>query len=199
MARGDHRGTMMFASSLCTDSVEEAEQILAYFNNVRAYIASIEAPVYPFAIDAELAAEGEAVFAGNCAGCHGSYGATDEEDTYPNLIFEADFVGTDPLVASFANESPLPQTAWRRSGNAAGNSRMGGNSSKGVTPGAKPSAPTSMSRSTKRRQATSVRASSRALPAVPKFTTRGRCPPSRAHAASRRVSAMAALTLPTPV
>ena len=37
-----------------------------------------------------------------------------------------------------------------------GNSRTGGSASKGVTPGAKPSAPTSMSRSTKRRQATSV-------------------------------------------
>jgi mono/diheme cytochrome c family protein len=107
MARGDHRGTMMFASSLCTDSVDEAESILAYFNNVRAFIASIEAPAYPFAIDEQLAGEGLAVFAQNCAGCHGTYGASDDEDTYPNLIFDVDFVGTDPLVASFADASPL--------------------------------------------------------------------------------------------
>ncbi len=107
MARGDHRGTMMFASSLCTDSVEEAESILAYFNNVRAYIASLEAPAYPFAIDEALAAEGLGVFAASCAGCHGTYGASDDEDTYPNLIFATELVGTDPLVATFAADSAL--------------------------------------------------------------------------------------------
>ena len=64
MARGDHRGTMMFASSLCTDSVDEAASILAYFNNVRAYIASLEAPKYPFAIDAAARRRG----AGRCSG-----------------------------------------------------------------------------------------------------------------------------------
>ncbi|HET6584373.1 MAG TPA: hypothetical protein VFG69_13020, partial [Nannocystaceae bacterium] len=107
MARGDHRGTMMFASSLCTDTIEEAHSILAYFGNVRAYIDALEAPAYPFAIDEVLAAEGALVFAADCAGCHGTYGATDADDTYPNLIFPTAFVGTDPLVADFAAASPL--------------------------------------------------------------------------------------------
>ena len=107
MARGDHRGSMMFASSLCTDTVEEANSILAYFNNVRAYIDSIEAPPYPFAIDEVLASEGEAVFGAYCAGCHGTYGETDADDTYPNLVFPLDLIGTDPLVAQSAAASPL--------------------------------------------------------------------------------------------
>ncbi len=107
MARGDHRGTMMFASSLCTDSVEEANSILAYFNNVRAYIDAVQPPEYPFAIDEVLAAEGEPVFGAYCAGCHGTYGATDAEDTYPNLVFPLELVGTDPLVAQAAAASPL--------------------------------------------------------------------------------------------
>jgi len=107
MARGDHRGSMMFASSLCTDSVEEANAILSYFNNVRAYIDAVQAPVYPFAIDEVLAGEGEQVFVANCAGCHGTYGATDADDTYPNLIFPTAFVGTDPLIAEQAAASDL--------------------------------------------------------------------------------------------
>jgi hypothetical protein len=107
MARGDHRGTMMFASSLCTDSVEEAEQILSYFNNIQAYIESLEAPAYPFAIDETLAEDGALVFAATCAGCHGSYAEDDADEVYPNLIFELDVIGTDPLVAQYSSASPL--------------------------------------------------------------------------------------------
>ncbi|HET6582845.1 MAG TPA: hypothetical protein VFG69_05345 [Nannocystaceae bacterium] len=99
MARGDHRGTMMLATSLCTDSVEEAMGIASYFNNIHSYVRSLRAPEYPFAIDDVLAAEGEEVFLASCAGCHGTYGATEEEDTYPNLLFPLEVIGTDPVVA----------------------------------------------------------------------------------------------------
>lgn len=43
MVRGDHRGTMIFASSLCTDSVAEAMEIMDYFDDVAAYIKSLRA------------------------------------------------------------------------------------------------------------------------------------------------------------
>jgi mono/diheme cytochrome c family protein len=99
MARGDHRGTMMLATSLCTDTVEEAMGIASYFNNIHAYVRSLRAPEYPYAIDEVLAGEGEAVFLASCAGCHGTYGATEEDDTYPNLLFPLDVIGTDPVVA----------------------------------------------------------------------------------------------------
>ena len=45
MARGDHRGTMMLATALCTDSVEEAAQIDAYFHHIQAFIRSVKPPV----------------------------------------------------------------------------------------------------------------------------------------------------------
>ena len=106
MARGDHRSTMMFASSLCTDSVEEMQSILAYFNNIRAYLTTIEAPAYPFAIDEGLAAQGEPIFAANCAGCHGTYAASDDDEAYPNLLLPLDVIGTDPLIAQSVNAFP---------------------------------------------------------------------------------------------
>lgn len=99
MARGDHRGTMMLATALCTDSVEEAKSIDSYFHHIQAFVRSVRAPAYPFAIDAGLAAQGEAVFVKNCAGCHGTYSANEAEETYPNLLFPLDVIGTDPVVA----------------------------------------------------------------------------------------------------
>ena len=112
MARGDHRGTMMFASSLCTDTKAEMEAILSYFNNINAFIRSIEAPEYPFAVDEALLDEGEAVFTANCAGCHGTYGETDDEDTYPNLLLPLPLVGTDPLMANAASMLPTFVDWW---------------------------------------------------------------------------------------
>ena len=99
MARGDHRGTMQLVSSVCTDTIEEAERIDSFFPDIQEYIRSIEAPVYPRSIDAALSRSGKRVFTQNCAGCHGTYGKTDEDDTYPNLLFPLDVIGTDDAVA----------------------------------------------------------------------------------------------------
>ncbi|MCA9687907.1 MAG: hypothetical protein KC457_37460, partial [Myxococcales bacterium] len=66
MSRGDHRGTMVLASSVCTDEVAEAEALLEDFVDVQAYLASLEAPTYPFAIDADLATTGQEVFECHC-------------------------------------------------------------------------------------------------------------------------------------
>src|SRR6185369_347475 len=49
--RGDHARIEMTASTLCTDSVEEAKKIDAYFPDIEAYIASIAPPKYPLPID----------------------------------------------------------------------------------------------------------------------------------------------------
>jgi hypothetical protein len=99
MARGDHRGTMILATALCTDDVAEATAIASYFANIHAYVRSIEAPAYPFPIDAALAAAGKPVFDANCAPCHGTYAASEAEETYPNLLFPLEIIGTDPVVA----------------------------------------------------------------------------------------------------
>ena len=102
MSRGDHRGTMVLASSLCTDSVEEAAEVVDYFDDIQAYLASITAPRYPFAIDEALAADGAAIFECSCAGCHGSYAEDEAAETFPNLLIPLDVIGTDPSFATLA-------------------------------------------------------------------------------------------------
>ncbi|MEX0979261.1 MAG: cytochrome c [Pirellulales bacterium] len=67
------------------------------FREVYAWLESLEAPKYPFAIDQTLATKGEAVFNNLCADCHGTYGA---KETYPNKIVPIEEVGTDPVRLS---------------------------------------------------------------------------------------------------
>lgn len=101
MGRGDHRGTMILASMLCTDTNDEAAEIMDYFDDVFAYIRSIEPPAYPFEIDREVADLGREVFMTNCSGCHGTYGAIDAEETYPNLVVPLSVIETDGVYASY--------------------------------------------------------------------------------------------------
>jgi mono/diheme cytochrome c family protein len=101
MGRGDHARIMMMKSLVCTDTVTEAEQIDASFTNVRAYIASLEPPRYPFSIDRALAEQGRIAFDEECAGCHGTYGPNGD---YPNRLIALDVVGTDPAYARRAYE-----------------------------------------------------------------------------------------------
>lgn len=102
MSRGDHRGTMILASSLCADTVQEVDAMLDYFTDIQAYLRSLEAPEYPFAIDQDLAAEGRALFDCHCAGCHGTYDADPALETFPNLLIPTDVVGTDATFAQHA-------------------------------------------------------------------------------------------------
>jgi hypothetical protein len=93
---------MMMKSLVCSDTLEEAQSIDAMFTDIRAYIAGLEAPQYPYAIDGALAEQGRAVFERQCARCHGSYGA---EVEYPNLLVDLKIVGTDPAYALRMQES----------------------------------------------------------------------------------------------
>jgi cytochrome c2 len=105
MSRGDHRGTMILASSLCTDSAADAAPIMDYFADINAYLATIEPPEYPFPIDEVLAEEGSAIFECECSGCHGTYDDDPANETYPNLLIPLNVVGTDAVMAnSAANE-----------------------------------------------------------------------------------------------
>ncbi len=107
--RGDHAPWMMTASTLCTDSVEEAKQIDSYFPDVQAFIYSLKPPEYPFEIDAALAEKGRPVFERSCGGCHGTYGS---ESSYPNLIVALEEVGTDPELARSATENEDRFIKW---------------------------------------------------------------------------------------
>jgi mono/diheme cytochrome c family protein len=64
------------------------------FREIYAWLESLEAPKYPYDIDADLAKRGETVFNANCADCHGTYG---ENETYPNKIVSIHEVDTDPV------------------------------------------------------------------------------------------------------
>jgi mono/diheme cytochrome c family protein len=64
------------------------------FRDILAYLVSLEPPKYPFPIDAEKAARGQAVFKNTCSRCHGAYG---EKWTYPNKVIPLDEIGTDPV------------------------------------------------------------------------------------------------------
>jgi mono/diheme cytochrome c family protein len=107
--RGDHARVQMTASTLCVDSVEEAEVIDSYFPDVRAWIAILEPPPFPGEVDADLAADGQALFEQRCAQCHGTYGA---EDSYPNLLIPVEEVGTDPLLATGSSHFDDRFTDW---------------------------------------------------------------------------------------
>lgn len=99
MGRGDHARFMMMKSLVCSDSVEEARAIDAQFPDVRAYIASLAPPAYPFSINTALAEQGKTIFERHCAGCHGTYGLA---GSYPNLVVGLAAVGTDPAYAQQA-------------------------------------------------------------------------------------------------
>jgi hypothetical protein len=100
MARGDHRGTMALATSVCVDDVPRAQQVDEQFKDIQAYVSSLRAPAYTRSIDAALADQGRVIFVTDCAGCHGSYAANEDEEFYPNLLIPLDEIGTDPVVAN---------------------------------------------------------------------------------------------------
>jgi mono/diheme cytochrome c family protein len=107
--RGDHARVMMTASILCTSSVEESQAIDALFPDIRAYIASIEPPKYPYAIDQGLADHGRTVFEATCSRCHGRYGSP---PTYPNKLVTLAEIGTDSLLASGTAQFAGPFVDW---------------------------------------------------------------------------------------
>ncbi|MFT3764936.1 MAG: c-type cytochrome [Minicystis sp.] len=107
--RGDHARIEMTASTLCTDSVDEAKKIDAYFPDIEAFIASIEPPKYDGAIDAALAQKGKAVFEATCARCHGTYG---DGASYPNLLVKLGEVGTDAALATGSTQFAKIYVDW---------------------------------------------------------------------------------------
>ena len=64
------------------------------FRDILAWIESLEAPRYPWPVDAELVATGKSVFEKTCSRCHGTYGA---DQKFPNKIVPIEEVRTDPL------------------------------------------------------------------------------------------------------
>jgi hypothetical protein len=68
----------------------------AAFADISAFLLTIEAPKYPFPIDANKAAHGQGIFKETCARCHGTNGTN---ASYPNKIVPFDEIGTDRTLA----------------------------------------------------------------------------------------------------
>jgi hypothetical protein len=107
--RGDHARTMMTASLLCADTVAEAETIDAAFVDVRAWIETMTAPAWPFAVDGDLAKRGKDVYYTNCASCHGTYG---EGAAYPTSVVPVADVQTDSTLALGASQFADAYVQW---------------------------------------------------------------------------------------
>lgn len=100
--RGDHARIMMMGALLCAEDRAAVQAIDAYAPDIRAYLASIEPPKWPFGtIDRDLSQAGRVVFERTCSGCHGTYG---DRESYPNLVVDLAAVGTDPAMARFASD-----------------------------------------------------------------------------------------------
>jgi mono/diheme cytochrome c family protein len=90
-AEKGHRGLMQFML-VPQNGPEKFREWEADFRDVFAYMSSIEAPKYPYAIDEKLAGRGRIAFNRVCADCHGTYGAG---GSYPEKMVSIDEVGTD--------------------------------------------------------------------------------------------------------
>jgi cytochrome c2 len=66
------------------------------FADISAFLLTVEAPKYPFAIDHALAERGKPIFVENCSKCHGTYG---QGGSYPNKVVPLGIIGTDRLLA----------------------------------------------------------------------------------------------------
>ncbi len=75
-----------------TVTLETLKKEEATFADIFAYLMTLQPPKYPFAIDKNLASQGEKLFLKSCAKCHGTYG---DEWTYPNKIVPLKDIGTD--------------------------------------------------------------------------------------------------------
>ena len=89
--------------------------IHSHFDDLLAFIYSLEPPVYPHELDPATRERGEEVFTLHCASCHGTYDQDPAQETYPNLLISLERVGTDPHYARYANQSPA-LSRWLNSG-----------------------------------------------------------------------------------
>jgi mono/diheme cytochrome c family protein len=105
IGRLDYCKSFIGSSLLTMGDVANAAEIERKMVDVLAYLKSLEAPEYPFAIDSDLAQQGKLLFENTCATCHGTYG---DSPNYPNLLVTLNSVGTDPELSDlYTTASPM--------------------------------------------------------------------------------------------
>ncbi|MCY7291295.1 MAG: c-type cytochrome [Ferruginibacter sp.] len=108
LGRGDFGRFLMASNLLTVTDSSEAAEVDTHFNDVLAYINSIQPPKYPNAINVQMAAKGKTVFKATCKKCHGSYG---ENASYPNLLIPENIIQTDSALYS-SNYSNAQFVDW---------------------------------------------------------------------------------------
>lgn len=93
--RGDFGRFLMASNLLTVNDTTESREVDARFNDVLAYINSIQPPRYPNPVNRALVKQGGILFVQNCSRCHGSYGKGGE---YPNLLIPESEIRTDSLL-----------------------------------------------------------------------------------------------------
>ena len=101
--RGDFPRFLMASNLLTVSDTAESAEVLTHFNDVLAYLYSLQPPKYPGTINQQMAMQGKAVFENNCSGCHGTYG---EKSSYPNLLIPSHMVQTDSMLVMSNYSSP---------------------------------------------------------------------------------------------
>jgi hypothetical protein len=93
--RGDFGRFLMASNLLTVNDTSESREVDAHFNDVLAYINSIQPPAYPNPVNKKLVKRGGILFVQYCSKCHGSYG---NGGKYPNLLIPESDIKTDSLL-----------------------------------------------------------------------------------------------------
>ena len=93
--RGDFGRFLMASNLLTVNDTSESREVDARFNDVLAYIYSIQPPAYPNPVNKTLVKQGGILFVQYCSKCHGSYG---NGGKYPNLLIPESDIKTDSLL-----------------------------------------------------------------------------------------------------
>jgi hypothetical protein len=93
--RGDFGRFLMASNLLTVNDTSESREVDAHFNDVLAYINSIQPPAYPNPVNKTMVKQGGILFIQYCSKCHGSYG---NGGKYPNLLIPESDIKTDSFL-----------------------------------------------------------------------------------------------------
>lgn len=87
-----------------SDGQDLASALAAWKRSAPAFLSSLPAPAYPFALRSELLPKGRALYEASCARCHGYYAPTSTSPaalSYPGRVYPLSEIQTDPKRAHF--------------------------------------------------------------------------------------------------
>lgn len=110
IGREDYCRSMITMILSTIDNVEKAKEVDVKFQDVLAYLKSLNPPKYPFTINSGLADQGRTIFTQKCTTCHGTYGSN---PGYPNLLVSLKTIGTDPALSDLYTNNSAEMTYFK--------------------------------------------------------------------------------------